>query len=465
MTLTDPRPSLTAGQHDRPDPRLAARAELSSRSLVVHELVCTQPEVVAAARARVTADPDVDLAGWAVSLLEVGARAAQLAGASDSVDVVGRRIDELAKRAAHAAEASAQRIAQVVEGATDAETGQIAVAVGRHLERLTGEVRALVAGEDAPVRAAVERAVLQATGTATAEVQRALAAHTVAMRGALSVDDPTGPWQGLRRELLRTAEETRRELGEQVAAVRTLVEVNRDHKEMIERTAVVKGAAYESAALLVVDRVAHGMGDTCEPVGSTQGVRHGQKVGDAVVTVADRTARGRRVRLVVEAKDSTWGPDRWRRSLEAARVNRDAVAALGVVNGAEHMPGGRLVHFLDPLNCLVCLVPGADDGGVLAAAYQILRLQAVTTVLDGADADGLDVSAVRSAVHGAAEALAGFDVIDRAASGARRSLDQVGRASSELRTDLADRLARAARLLATAGDSGPEAVAAGRATP
>ena len=429
---------------------VAGFVDLSGDVLRVHRLATRDREVVAAAQRELRAGGD--LARWAVSTLELGARASGLANGAVAADALGQRLEGLVRTAVASADASAERVRSAVDGATDAESGAIAVAVGRQLDRLTADVGRLVEGEDAPVRMAVERAVRTAAESTAAELQRALAGHAVLVRSALSVDDPAGPLHVLRREVLRTAEETRRELGDQLGAVRALVEGARERKATMQLTAV-KGADYEEAVVEAVDRIAYGMGDACEAVGTTAGLRHGAKTGDAVSTVSERTTRGRRVRIVVEAKHQAWGPDRWKRELESARGNRDAVAALGVVADPTLMPGGRLVHILSPLDVLVCLRPGTDDEQVLAAAYALLRVQAVTTVLADEGGDGVDLAAVRAAVAGTVEALAGFDAIDRAASGARKSLEQVARGASELRAELVDRLARAARLLEQAPGS------------
>ncbi len=417
---------------------------LTPDSLLVTRLRTTDPDVVDGARRVHGRGGSLD--AYVQTAMTVGAKAIAMAGGVSAVDTVASRIDALGTHMAMAADASAARVQAAVERAADDRTGTVAVAVRDSLDRLTRDLTGLVAGDGGPLRTAVDATLRDATDQAAARVERALAASSEQVRAALSPADPAGPFAALRHEVLRASDDTRRELGEQLAEVRTLIAVARERADVMERTAV-KGASYEAMVLDRVSGLGHGAGDTVDGTGSDTGLVAHAKSGDAVVTVGAGTARSLDVRIVVEAKDATLSSEKWRRELDAARRNRGAVAGIGVVRGAPRMPGGRRVHVIDPCNVVVAWDPtadGADD--LLAAAYLLVRSAAVQAVAAGSG-DGLDRAALTSAVHDAYEALTGFDALDRAAGTARRGLEDLTKAADSLRSSLHAHLARGLRLV------------------
>lgn len=432
-TLPAPRPGGPGpGVHLTPD------------SLLVTHLRTTDPDVVDGARRVHGRRGSLD--AYVQTAMTVGAKAIAMAGGVSAVDAVASRIDALGTHMAMAADASAARVQAAVERAADDRTGTVAVAVRDSLDRLTRDLTGLVAGDGGPLRTAVDATLRDATDQAAARVERALSASSEQVRAALSPADPAGPFAALRHEVLRASDETRRELGEQLAEVRTLIAVARERAQVMERTAV-KGASYEAQVLGRITDLGHGAGDTVDGTGAETGLVAHAKSGDAVVTVGAATARGLDVRVVIEAKDATLSSERWRRELDAARRNRGAVAALGVVRGAARMPGGRRVHVVDPCNVVVAWDPERDgDGDLLAAAYLLVRSAAVHAAGAGTG-DELDRAALAAAVRDAYDSLSGFDAIDRAAGAARRGLDDLTKAADALRSSLHARLARGLRLV------------------
>jgi len=438
---------LTATRTDTaPAPRTGTPSGvvLDPDGLLVTRFSTTDRDVVEGARRAQARGAALD--AYVLTALTVGAKAIGMAGGMSAVDAVASRIDALGAHVALAADASAARVQAAVERAADERTGTVAVAVREALARLSADVSGLVAGDGGPLRASVDATLRDATGHAAERVERALAASTEQVRAALSPADPAGPFAALRHEVLRASDETRRELGEQLAEVRTLIAVARERAQVMERTAV-KGATYEAQVLDRVTDLGHGAGDTVDGTGAETGLVAHAKSGDAIVTVGAATARGLDVRVVVEAKDATLSSERWRRELDAARRNRGAVAALGVVRGAARMPGGRRVHVVDPCNVVVAWDPERDgDGDLLAAAYLLVRSAAVHAAGAGTG-DELDRAALAAVVRDAYDSLSGFDAIDRAAGAARRGLDDLTKAADALRSSLHARLARGLRLV------------------
>lgn len=435
----------------QPDIRTSATASdteentvrLDGDGLLIRSLRSTDAVVLAGARrAAATGAP---LETWAASALAVGAQAIDLAGPVAAVDAVSRRVDALADKVAAAAETGAARLQAAVERASDERDGSVAVAVRTALERLAADVSGLVADEDAPLRKAVARSVHDATGLAAARVERALADNTAAVRAALSPTDPAGPVESLRREVRAASEATRRELGDRLAEVSTLVAVAREHSAVLERSSA-KGVPYERAVCDAVSEIALAAGDLLEPTGSDVGLVAHAKSGDAVVTLAASATGGAAVRVVVEAKDSTLSAARWRAELDAGLRNRGAHAALGVVRSADRMPGGRRrIALLDATRCVVAWDPAEDPADVLAAAYALVRASAAAAANAAAGDDDAERELLARAVRETYDALSGWDALDKAAGTARRGLDDLTRASTALRESLHAHLARGLR--------------------
>ncbi|MCA1712556.1 MAG: hypothetical protein LC789_13360, partial [Actinobacteria bacterium] len=385
---------------------------------------------------------------YALTALAVGARAIGLADGLGAVDTVAARVDALAERVSAAADRSADRVAQAVDRAAGPRDGTIALAVRDALARLGTELDGLVAGEDAPLRAALARQLKAASDDAAARVERALASSAEAVRAALSPTDPAGPLSALRDEVRRAGEQTRRDLGEQLAEVRTFVAVARENARMVEKTSA-KGASYEASVVGALVDLAHVAGDTVDATGDRIGLVANAKTGDAVVTVGPGTARGLDIRVVAEAKDAALSAPRWAAELANGRRNRGAVAGLGVVRGAARMPGGRRVHVIDACNIVVAWDPADDGDDLLCAAYLLVRAGAVQAALAGSG-DDVDRAAIAETLAAAYAALAGFDAVDKAAGTARRGLDDLGRAADALRATLHGHLARGLRLASPA---------------
>jgi hypothetical protein len=406
--------------------------------LLIDRLRVRDPHAVSSARR--ARDAGTPLAAWAATALSVGAQAIELAGPAAGVDALARRVDRLADRAALAADQSAHRIAAVVDRATDPATGTVAVAVRDALGRLAHDVGGLVAGADRAVAETVARHVREATDLAAARVERAVADSATHVRGALA--DPAGPLAAVRDDLRREVDSTRRELSDGLGQVLTLVAVARERAGMMEKTSL-KGTSYEAAVCDAVERLcAHG--DTLAPSGTDVGLVAKAKSGDAVVDLAPAATGGTGARLVVEAKDTSLSSSRWVAELDNAMTNRRAHAGLGVVRRVGCMPGRRRVHVIDPCRIVVAWDPDhEDDDDLLAAAFCLARAGAIQAATAGAD--GADHAAVARAVEQAFELLAGFDLLDRAASNARRGVDDLAKAAATLRTQLHAVLARGLR--------------------
>lgn len=428
-----------------PDPKKTnTAAELIDDELVVRNLVVRDHDVLHEARRFAEITESTDLSTFVETALIIGAKSMRLAGTTVDVEEIRRSIDGFSDSVARSAKSSATEIARIVEAVASPTDGSLLAAVDQILKGLEQSVEALVAGEDAPVRVGVHKTVKQVTDRVLGEVQRSLQAQSETVREALNSDNPNSPLNAMRVEILRQQAETSAAVQRELAEVRKLVEVNAAIENTMQRTAI-KGMNYEDVVVAMVDRLAAGAGDVAEPTGAKPGIVGSSKKGDAVITVGETVARKRLIRLVVEAKDATLSPEAWRLELDAAKKNRGAVGALGIVKGTSHMPNGSRIRVIDPLTILVAYDPAVDDEGLVAAAFHLVRAQAACIVHEG-DAD-VDVAAIRSYLSTAAGLLVQFDKITKSATQARTHIDAVRTTADKLREDLLGCLQRALRLL------------------
>lgn len=409
--------------------------------LTVTGLVTADPDTVAGALRALAAGGPAGLDAWTRAALSVGARAISTAGATAGLDDVADRVARLADTVTDAAARSAETVRAAVTGATG-PGGTISASVSVALAGLAADVDRMLVGEDAPLRLAVGKAVRVATDDAAAQVSRALAENRKQMGALMSPADPAGPVRLLRDEVLRTAEQTQRTLGEQLSQVRELLAAAQSARTAMALTAV-KGQPFEDACVAALIDVA-APGDLIEGTGTAAGADGGRK-GDAVITVSAGSARGLAgVRVAVECKDSRLSPAALARELDAAAANRGAAAALGVVR-AGRMPGSTGVLVLGPQRLVVEYEPGGDTA-LLRAAVHLIRAAAVERALADA-APHVDRAALAAAVRQALVELDEFQKVDRALAAARRGLDDLARAVELLRSRLTATLNSTTKLL------------------
>lgn len=381
------------------------------------------------------------LDAWTRAALSVGARAISTAGATAGLDDIADRVARLADTVTDAAARSAETVRAAVDGAAG-PGGTISASVGVALAGLAADVDRMLVGEDAPLRRAVGKAVRTATDDAAAQVGRALDGNRRDMRALMSPADPAGPVRLLRDEVLRTAEQTQRTLGEQLSQVRELLAAAQSARTAMALTAV-KGRSFEDACVAALVDVA-APGDLVEATGTAAGADGGRK-GDAVVTLGPGSAHGMEgVRVAVECKDSRLSPAALARELDAAAANRGAAAALGVVR-AGRMPGSAGVLVLGPQRLVVEYEPGGDTS-LLRAAVHLIRAAAVERALADTAPD-VDRAALAAAVRQALVELDEFQRVDRALAAARRGLDDLARAVELLRSRLTATLSSTSKLL------------------
>lgn len=416
---------------------------LHNDTVHIDGLRISSPAAVAGAKREADRQPD-GLDRWAGQIFEIGAGAADLASGALDLTALQTSLERFADSVNGTATAAATELRAGVEQLLNGDGTGVTAVTQRALTGLSTEVAALVAGSDAPLPAAVTKAVADVTGSALGEIHRALAAQVDLVRSTLASDNPASPLFALRADVLRTVEDTRAAVTRDLADVKALMAAAQTRRETMALTAV-KGHSHEADVVALCESIALGGGDVCEATGTRTGAVPGAKTGDAVVTFAASQTRGRVVRLAVEAKDKALTPAQWRDELAAARKNRGCHAAIGVARGTSRMPGERLICVLDPLNIVVAWNPELDGSDVVAAAYQVIKAQAIAACLD--QESEIDAAAVRGHLRDALQSLDGFDRLRRQTQAAARAANDATQIAEQLKSALSAQVLDALRLL------------------
>jgi hypothetical protein len=454
-TITQPRTRRAEQSADdlRPARRTdTGHAQLDGDRLHVTGFVTADPDVLAGARRHAAQTGSPDVTGYVHTALTVGAKALAVVGTSVDLAALDRSVQGLAGDVSRSTGAALAQLATAVSAATDSQTGSIPTTIARALTELTNRVSGLMAGEDAPIRAAVTDSVRAVTDQVLAEVQRAVAAQSDAVRRAVAADAPGSPLHRLREDLVGGLRESHRRLTEQVADLRTALDVDKARADLTAKTPA-HGFTYETDVLAALEAaVVYPAGDSLASTGTTPGATPRALTGDAVIDLCPNPAApGRTARIVVEAKDRDRraSPAAWAELLDKARSNRGAVAALGLVRRVEQMPGGpRRLHVLNPTSYIVAYDPSAgDDPALVTAAYLLLKAHAWAAVLEDHGEHEIDLAALRAGLADSLEALAGFDSLTKTTAGARKQLDELDKTTTSLRASLRNRLEATLRLL------------------
>ena len=423
------------------------RAFVKDDAILIENLQVTSPEAVRTAHAFEERTHQVDVGDHVAMLIDIGGKAVAIGSSTVDVDEIKRSLDLFTSNVAASAKTSVADLRLAVDKATDSDTGTIARSVSQSLQALTRDIDHIVEGEESPIRVAIGQTVKNVTDKVLGEVQRSLSAHQAEVHRVLSTDSPDSPFNTLKLDLLRGERETREDIKANLNEIKTLVQVAKEHRATMAKTAI-KGLDYEDAVVASLIDLGHGAGDSVEATGSSVGSMPRCKKGDAVITLAQTNTRGHTIKVAVEAKDTALSCEQWRTELEAARRNREATAAIGVARLPEQVPGHQHVFILDPLHIVVAFDPTEDDEAVLYAVYHLVRAQATALVLDGAEQE-FDVTALQQNLSKATDLLDDFEKVDRAVIGARRQLDDIEKAGKKLHANLATTLAEATRILET----------------
>jgi len=367
--------------------------------------------------------------------LTMGNAAVDTGGLQRTLDAFAEEVDRRSSTALNGLEHALQRLQQ----------GEAVVATTAKgvLDRLPAQVQAVLGGEAANVRAAVTDATRAVQAAGLAELQNALTQHTSTVRNALSLDH-AGPVQQLRQDLLGQLDNTRRELTEQLTAVRGLLQAAEAHKAGASTSTRAVGQAWERTAMDGLAReTVERAGDLYESTGSTPAPGGTGRAGDAVATLNRAiTGHGKQVRILLEAKTRTkpLSARAWREELASSRDLRECAGALAVVPTAAEVPGGGPLARVDTLSYVVA----GDDPANVTLVYLVLRELVALVGVRQEDGDGVDVDKVEAQIRLALSALDELNEVGRLATAAKANLEKLfevaGRTKKKIYSALTDSL-------------------------
>jgi len=206
-----------------------------------------------------------------------------------------------------------------------------------------------------------------------------------------------------------------------------------------------KGVLYEEQVFAEVEKIARILGDTCEPTGKTAGQILNSKLGDVVVTLNFSQTGGASLKVVFEAKDKGMYLSTLLDELEAAKENRSAGAAVGVVSGKETLNDVResIGVFRDySKNRTICILDKENpDATALEVAYKLARTKLILGLQSKEMKTGaIDLVAVNTLIDEITTHLSEFGTIKSNLTKATTAIDTVQTQINEMKSFLSSKL-------------------------
>ncbi len=408
------------------------RVDLVDGTLLVRDLVETDAEVL-----RVVAATD-DHVENARQCLRIGARAILAVNATVDTHIVEQRFDAMSAQISRQLDDTVERIAATTQALLAEDDGALTTALAGHragLEELLGDT--FDPDSKRSVIAIFEQVI-----------EEAQIAQVEGIRRLVATDDEDGPLGRLRHEITRHTNECTRELRQEVQNLSERIAVKEAVAPVIAIT-TAKGFTFEDAVHDAVCRIAAPHGDLPEQTGKTSGSAATQK-GDEVVTLAADDTMGAEACFVLEAKSRKLNLRKTHEELDAARENRDALAAVAVFSSQDEAPtsvpfsysGDKAIVVYDPEEC---------DDSALRLAYMWARW-VVRRELAGTAAEDVDVERIGTLIDDALRAVERVTAIKRGHTQAKKSIDQAGEQVALLAAEVRDALDAVAEEL-TAADA------------
>ncbi|WP_341925239.1 hypothetical protein [Nocardioides psychrotolerans] len=396
---------------------------VTGETLVIHDLTVTHGEAASFVRSQLSEHGPEAAADLVRRALPVGLVALSMGTAGIDTGSLTRTLDTFADRVDAKSEAALASLDQTL---TRLHAGEEAVArtASSVLENLPAQVEAALAGQAGSVKASVVEAARTVQSAGLQELTTALARHSESVRAALSLDHE-GPVRMLRQDLLDELNGTRRELGEQLALVRSLVEAAQVAKSAGAKSSRAIGATNEDEAMALCQDIVTAAGDFFERTGAQPGVGGTtRRTGDGLATLSPAiTGHGRQVRIVVEAKARTrnLSAKAHLQEIEDGCRVRDAGGGLVVVPTNTQVPGGGA--FLRVGN--TAYVVSAENPETVSLIYLLLREQVAFLKVRQDDDSEVDLAQVEARFELALADISQLDEVGRLAVQAHKALEKL----------------------------------------
>lgn len=406
------------------------RVDLVDGTLYLRDLVETDAEVL-----RVVGATD-DHVENVRQCLRIGARAILAVNATVDTHIVEQRFDAMSEQIEEQLEAAAARIAAATESLVADDTGTLTLALAAHRDGLDALLGDTFDPDSKRSVIAVFEQVIEEAQTAQVE----------GIRRLVATDDEDGPLGRLRHEITRHTNECTRELRLEVQALSERIAVKEAVAPVIAVT-TGKGFTFEDAVHDAVCRIAAPHGDLAEQTGKVSGSAATQK-GDEVVTLAADDTMGTQACFVLEAKSRKLNLRKTHEELDAARENRDALAAVAVFSSQDEAPTPVPFTYCGD-KAIVVYDPEDGDDSALRLAYMWARW-VVRRELAGTAAEDVDVERIGTLIADALRAVDRVTTIKRSHTQAKKSIDQAGEQVALLAHEVRDALDAVAEELSAA---------------
>jgi hypothetical protein len=345
-----------------PLPRRTPAVQLRDGSLTVDGWTSTATDVI---RLFERPDGEADPVALFDRVVHTGALALSAANSALDLHTVDLEFGRLSTRLEQVLEEQLGSVAQLLDRIFLDETGTLRGALDRYL----GEGGSLADMFDPDRRSS-------AIGRLNQILEEHFGGRGSKMYQLLDHTDPVSPIRAWHHELVAKFDELKRQLEDyrKEAAVQLAAEsaAAAEHEK-----GSLKGREFEHLAFDVIDDLARALGDTVEPLGDVAGLG-GSKIGDLTVGINERDTGGRKLRLVVEAKDREVGLTPILRELDNAMDNRDGCAAIAVYSADHHAPRGAS-PFRAHGNRYLCVLDKSNPENTAATelAYRAARYWAI----------------------------------------------------------------------------------------
>lgn len=403
-------------------PQGAAAVVVNADTVVITDLSVTHGEAAGLVRSH-SAEHGPDAAADLVRrAIPIGLVALSLGTAGIDTGSLTRTLDAFAERVDEKSEAALANLDQTLLRLRGGEEA-VAKAASAVLDRLPTQVEAALAGQASSVRASVTEAARAVQDAGVRELTSALARHSESVRDALSLDRE-GPVRMLRQDLLDELGGTRRELSEQLGALKGLVEAAQVAKAAGAKSSRAVGAANEDEAMALCNEVVTAAGDLFERTGSQPGAGGTRRSGDGVATLSPAiTGHGRQVRLAIEAKSRTrpMSAKAHREEIANACRVRDAAGGLVLVPKDEEVPGGGSFARVDTCAYVV----STERAETVELIYLLLREHVAMLKVRHDDGSEIDLDQIETRLNIALASIEQFDEVGRLANSAKTSIEKL----------------------------------------
>jgi hypothetical protein len=376
-----------------------------------------------------------NLGQLAEQIFVLGARASAVTQSGKEAAGLNVAIERASSEVGRASADATAQINALVKAATGSD-GTVMTSIDALLTQLATKVDGMVAGDDSPLKKSINTTMEDARRELTAAVGAKLREQEAQVARLLNPADPQSPLRSVAQDL--------KSVDESIKGIQSQL----DRKKGADESAAgstAKGRPYEDAAVAVLQLIASGLNEACEPTGDKPG--KSGKAGDGVMEI--RPTAGVEGRLVMEAKSGRMTANAWRAEAKNSMANRDAQVFLGLAGSDESMPtSGTRIWLEDPCVAVVRYEDG-DSPDLVRALVHVLRGEAIEVVTQVGDYNRADL---RAALDESITGLEAFSKLDNNLRLAAEKITASQKSSVALQEQTMARLTKAIKLLSPSVD-------------